>query len=81
MSSDSSIFTSKTPPVIAPIVHTADNSAMYVQNIGTINTPKISISNIFHIPKVSLNLLFVSQLCELGIDVHFLSRGCFVQDP
>ena len=35
----------------------------------------------FHVPKVSLNLLSVGQLCELSVDVHFLSRGCFVKDP
>ena len=53
---------------------------MHVQNTGTINTPKFSISNIFHVPKVLFNLLSIGQLCELGVDVHFLSRGCFVQD-
>ena len=39
MTSDSSIFTSKTRPIIVLIVHTANNSIMHVQNIGTINTP------------------------------------------
>ena len=80
MTSDSSIFNSKIRPVIAPIVHTTDNSVMHVQNIGTINTPKLSIYDVFHIPKVFLNILFVGQLCELGVDIHFLSRGFFVQD-
>ena len=80
MTSDSSIFNSKIRPVIAPIVHTTDNSVMHVQNIGTVNTPKLSISDIFHVPKVSLNLLSVDQICELGVDVHFSSWGCFVQD-
>ena len=81
MTSDSSIFTSKAHLVIAPIVQTVYNSIMHVQNIGTINTPKLSISNVFHVPKVSLNLLFVGQLCELGVDVHFSSCGCFVYAP
>ena len=80
MTTNSSIFSSKTRPVIPPIVHNADNSIMYVQNIRIIKTHKLFISYIFHVPKVSLNLLFVSQLCELGVDVHFLSHGCFVQD-
>ena len=54
---------------------------MHVQNKRTINTPKLSIFDIFHVPKVSLNLLFVGQLREPGIDVYFLSHGYFMQDP
>ena len=53
---------------------------MHVQNIGTINIPKLSIYDVFHVPKVSLNLLSVGQLCELGVDVYFSSCGCFVHD-
>ena len=36
---------------------------------------------LFHIPKLSLNLLFVGQLCELGIDLLFTNHGMDVQDP
>ena len=54
---------------------------MHVQNMGTIKTPKLSIPDVFHVSKVFLNLLSIGQLCELGVDVHFLSRGCSVQDP
>ena len=36
---------------------------------------------LFHIPKLSLNLLFVGQLCELGIDLLFTNHGVDVQDP
>ena len=54
---------------------------MHVQNIGTINTPKMSIYDVFHVSKISLNLLSVSQLYEVGVNIHFLSHGCFGQDP
>ena len=81
MTSDPTIFTSKMRPIIALIVHTADNSVIHVQNIRIINTPKLSIFDVFHVPKVSLNLLSIGQLCELGINIHFSSRGYFVQDP
>ena len=54
---------------------------MHAQNIGIINILKLSISNIFHVPKVFLNLLSVNQLCEIGVDIHFSSCACFVQDP
>ena len=36
---------------------------------------------LFHIPKLSLNLLFVGQLCELDIDLLFTNHGVDVQDP
>ena len=81
MTSDSSIFSSTTHPIISPIIHIADNSIMYVQNIGIVNIPKLFIYDVFHVPKVSLNLLSAGQLCELSLDIHFSSRGCFVQDP
>ena len=77
MTSDSSIFTSITRPVIAPIIYTIVNSIMHVQNIGTINTLKLSISDVFHVSKVLLNLLSVGQLCELGIDIHFFESLLF----
>ena len=52
--------------VISPIVHTSDNLIMHIQNIGIVNTSKFSISDVFHVSKVSLNILSVNQLCELG---------------
>uniref|UniRef100_A0A2N9FNR4 GAG-pre-integrase domain-containing protein n=1 Tax=Fagus sylvatica TaxID=28930 RepID=A0A2N9FNR4_FAGSY len=33
------------------------------------------------VPKLSLNLLSVGQLCELGLDLHFSNHGVDVQDP
>ena len=39
------------------------------------------LNDTFHIPKLSLNLLSVSQLCELGVDLSFTNHGVDVQDP
>ena len=36
---------------------------------------------LFHILKLSLNLLSIGQLCELGIDLLFTNHGVDVQDP
>jgi hypothetical protein len=33
------------------------------------------------VPNLSLNLLSVGQLCELGLELHFSKRDCDVQDP
>ena len=54
---------------------------MPVSHKGTISSPCLSLSDTFHIPKLSLNLPFVGQLCELGIDLLFTNRGVDVQDP
>uniref|UniRef100_A0A2N9ECI9 Reverse transcriptase Ty1/copia-type domain-containing protein n=1 Tax=Fagus sylvatica TaxID=28930 RepID=A0A2N9ECI9_FAGSY len=48
---------------------------------GTISSPDLTIPNTYLVPKLSLNLLSVSQLCELGLDLHFSNRGVDVQDP
>ena len=53
---------------------------MLVSRKGTISSPCLSLSDTFHIPKSFLNLLFVGQLCELGIDLLFTNHGVDVQD-
>ena len=54
---------------------------MPISHKGTISSPCLSLSDIFHIPKLSLNLLSVGQLCELGVDFLFTNHGVDVQDP
>ena len=54
---------------------------MPVSHKGTISSPCLSLNDTFHIPKLPLNLLFVGQLCELGIDLLFTNHGVDVQDP
>ena len=54
---------------------------MSVSHKGTISSPNLSLSDIFHIPKLSLNLLSVDQLCELRLDLLFTNHGVDVQDP
>ena len=49
----------------APSIHTANGFTMLVRSISTISTSKLSISNVFYVPKLSYNLLFVGQLAEL----------------
>ena len=54
---------------------------MPVSHNGTITSTCLSLNDTFHIPKLSLNLLSVGQLCELGIDLLFTNHGMDVQDP
>uniref|UniRef100_A0A2N9J1Q7 Reverse transcriptase Ty1/copia-type domain-containing protein n=1 Tax=Fagus sylvatica TaxID=28930 RepID=A0A2N9J1Q7_FAGSY len=54
--------------------------AMTVSHVGSISTPNLSVSDVFCVPKLHLNLLSVGQLTELGLNLFFSSRGCLVQD-
>ena len=74
MNPDESQFSDKTP--LAPIsIYTADETPMPVSHKGTISSPSLSLSDTFHIPMFSLNLLSVSQHCELGVDILFTNHG------
>jgi hypothetical protein len=53
---------------------------MTVSHVGSISIPNLSVSDIFCVPKLHLNLLSVGQLTELGLNLFFSSRGCLVQD-
>ena len=54
---------------------------MPVSHKGTITSPCLSLSDTFHIPKLSLNLLSIGQVCELGVNLLFTNHGVDVQDP
>jgi hypothetical protein len=70
-----SYFSQKSPLAPSPIIYNADRSYMSVSYIGTISSPNLTIPGTYLVPKLSLNLLFVGQLCELDLDLHFSNRG------
>ena len=55
-------------------IYTTDGTPMPVIHKGTISSPCLSLSDTFHIPKLSLNLLSIGQLCELDIDLLFTNH-------
>uniref|UniRef100_A0A2N9EL95 Reverse transcriptase Ty1/copia-type domain-containing protein n=1 Tax=Fagus sylvatica TaxID=28930 RepID=A0A2N9EL95_FAGSY len=79
MTDNPHLTSAHTPPVL-PTITTADGSAMTVSHVGSISTPNLSISDVFCVPKLHLNLLSVGQLTKLGLNLFFSSRGCLVQD-
>ncbi|KAF7123624.1 hypothetical protein RHSIM_Rhsim12G0169100 [Rhododendron simsii] len=81
MTSDSTIFSSKSHATHTPAIQTADGSHMHASHVGHISTFTISLSDTYLIPKLTLNLISVGQLCELGLTVIFSATGCHVQDP
>jgi hypothetical protein len=44
---------------------------MTVKNLGTINTPSLSVLDVFHVPELSFNILSVGQLCKLRYKLVF----------
>ena len=81
MTLDDSQFSNKAPLEHPITIYTADETPILVSHKGTISSPCLSLSDTFHIPKLSINLLSVNQLCELGIDLLFTNHGVDVQDP
>jgi hypothetical protein len=77
---DNPYLTSAHTPPVLPTITTADSSAMTVSYVGSISTPNLSVSDVFCVPKLHLNILSVGQLTELGLNMFFSSRGCLVQD-
>jgi hypothetical protein len=74
-------FTTCAPLPHSSLIRTADGSTMNVKNIGIISTPSLSLSEVFHVPELSFNLISVGQLCELGYRLVFDFSGVHVQDP
>ena len=81
MTPNESQFFDKAPFEYPITIYTADGTPMPISHKGTIYSPYLSLSDTFHIPKLSLNLLSIGQLCELGIDLLFTNHGVDVQDP
>jgi hypothetical protein len=81
MSPDSQLFSSVIPTTHAPLIQTANGSYISANHTGSVSTPKLSLSDTYLIPNLTLNLISVGQLCELGYDLWFGSSGCRVQDP
>ena len=81
MTLDESQFSDKASLEHPITIYTADGTPMPVSHKGTISFHCLSLSDTFHIPKLSLNLISVGQLCELGVDLLFTNHGVDVQDP
>ncbi|KAL5767487.1 hypothetical protein ACOSQ2_014270 [Xanthoceras sorbifolium] len=81
MTPDESQFSDKASLEHPITIYTADGTPMPVSHKGKISSSGLSLSDTYHIPKLSLNLLSVGQLCELGIDILFTNHGVYVQIP
>lgn len=81
MTVNSSIF-SYTNPVSQPShINSADGSQLHINHIGSVFTSNLSLPATFHVPKLSINIIYVGQLCDLKLNVIFSSSGYQVQNP
>ena len=81
MTLDKSQFSDKAPLEHPITIYTTDGTPMPVSHKGTISSPCLSLSDTFHIPKLSLNLLSIGQLCELSVDLLFTNHSVDMQIP
>jgi hypothetical protein len=78
MTPNSSIFSTKFVLPRPTTIYTANGSHLNVSHTGSVSTYQLSMSNTYLMPNLSLNLLSVGELCELGLELHFSKRGCDV---
>ena len=69
------------PTTHAPLIQTANSSHIFANHTSSVSTSTLSLSDTYLIPNLTLNLISIGQLCELGYDLWFGSSGCRVQDP
>ena len=58
-------FTFFSYPSSIPVM-TVDVTLMSLAGVGSVVTPHLSLPNVYHILKLTLNLTFVGQLCDFG---------------
>lgn len=66
-----SSFVSLSPKSLVSVV-TPDGTPMSIVGIGSIDAHFLPLNDIYHIPSLTLNFVFVSQLCESGYLVFLL---------
>jgi hypothetical protein len=62
-------------------IYIANGSHLNVSHIGFVFTQQLFVSDTYLVPNLSLNLLSVGQLCELGLKLYFFNEGCDMHDP
>ena len=79
MASSSDVVSSHTSTSL-PTICTANGSSMHVSQLGNVSTPALFVSNVYQIPQLTHNLLYVEKLTELDFSLTFSSTGVVVQD-
>ena len=62
-------------------VMTTNDTLLPLASISSVITPYLSLPHVYHILNLTLNLVYVVQLCDSSYLVSFPTTFCFVQDP
>lgn len=74
-------MSSASPVQSLPPILTANGTHMPITLTGSMSTSSLFLPNMYCIPQLILNLIFVGQLVEQGLIVLFSSSGVQVQNP
>ena len=78
MTSNLSIFSSKSFESSFSIIYTANESSMTIDHVGHVSISALFFSHIYFIRKLTLTLVSIGQLCDLGLTTLFSFTGCVV---
>ena len=70
MSLDSLSFAPLSPTSFISIL-TVDDTSLPLASISFVITPYLSLSHVYHIPNLTLNLVSIAKLCNFGYLVFF----------
>lgn len=80
MTSSSKIFSSLSPYCGQSGVCMADGNSLPIKGMGNIQSKTLHLSNVFHVPQLSTNLISVGQLVDNHCNVILSPSGCTIQD-
>ncbi|GJU65420.1 retrovirus-related pol polyprotein from transposon TNT 1-94 [Tanacetum coccineum] len=58
----------------------ANSDSMPLASVGSVDTPSISLSDVYYIPSLAMNLASVSKICDSRYDVKFSVSDCSIYD-
>lgn len=81
MTNDISLFTSISSFFSPTSILTTNSTPMSLAGVGSIMSSHLSLSDVYCILQLALNLILISQLCDSRYSVNFSSTSCYLQDP
>lgn len=78
------LLTKSTPFSSSSSIFTADGTALSLSSVGNMfsscSSPSLSLTGVFHVPRLAMNFLSLGQLFDHGCTITFSHTGCLAQD-
>lgn len=78
------LLTKSTPFSSSSSIFTADGTALSLSSFGNMfsscSSPSLSLTGVFHVPRLAMNFLSLGQLFDHGCTITFSHTGCLAQD-